>query len=71
MCKACWKQYAKHINISGEDECEVPPVPIPNTEVKLDIADDSWGSPPVKIGFRQIFLYSSLAQLVERSAVNR
>ena len=41
--------------ISGEDECEVPPVPIPNTEVKLDIADDSWGSPPVKIGFRQIF----------------
>ena len=55
MCKACWKQYAKHINISGEDECEVPPVPIPNTEVKLDIADNSWGSPPVKIGFRQIF----------------
>ena len=43
------------LNISGEDECEVPPVPIPNTEVKLDIADDSWGSPPVKIGFRQIF----------------
>ena len=45
------------LNISGEDECEVPPVPIPNTEVKLDIADDSWGSPPVKIGFRQFFLY--------------
>ena len=43
------------LNISGEDECEVPPVPIPNTEVKLDIADNSWGSPPVKIGFRQIF----------------
>ena len=42
-------------NISGEDECEGPPVPIPNTEVKLDIADDSWGSPPVKIGFRQFF----------------
>ena len=48
MCKST-------LNISGEDECEVPPVPIPNTEVKLDIADDSWGSPPVKIGFRQIF----------------
>ena len=44
-----------YLNISGEDECEVPPVPIPNTEVKLDIADDSWGSPPVKIGFRQFF----------------
>ncbi len=48
MCKST-------LNISGEYECEVPPVPIPNTEVKLDIADDSWGSPPVKIGFRQIF----------------
>ena len=41
--------------ISGEYECEVTPVPIPNTEVKLDIADDSWGLPPVKIGFRQFF----------------
>ena len=44
-----------YLNISGEDECEVPPVPIPNTEVKLDIADYSWGSPPAKIGFRQFF----------------
>ena len=47
---------------SGEDECEVPPVPIPNTEVKLDIADNSWGSPPAKIGFRQIFLYQKSTQ---------
>ena len=49
------RKFKIHINISGEYECEVTPVPIPNTEVKLDIADDSWGSPPVKIGFRQIF----------------
>ena len=56
---------------SGENDGEVTPVPIPNTEVKLSSADDSWGLPPVKIGIRQIFIYSSLAQLVERPAVNR
>ena len=49
------RKFKIHINFSGEYECEVTPVPIPNTEVKLDIADDSWGSPPVKIGFRQFF----------------
>ena len=27
---------------SGEDDVEVPPVPIPNTEVKLHCADDTW-----------------------------
>ncbi len=48
---------------SGEDECEVPPVPIPNTEVKLDIADNSWGSPPAKIGFRQIFYIKKAPKL--------
>ena len=42
-------------NISGENDGEVTPVPIPNTEVKLSSADDSWGLPPVKIGIRQIF----------------
>ena len=56
---------------SGEYYEEDTPVPIPNTEVKLFSADDSWGLPPVKIGLRQIFIYSSLAQLVERPAVNR
>ena len=54
----------------GEDVTEVTPVPIPNTEVKLRKAEDSWGMPPVKIGIRHA-LYSSLAQLVERPAVNR
>ena len=47
----------RHINISGENVDEVTPVPIPNTEVKLDVADNSWGMPPVKIGVRQIFLF--------------
>ena len=27
---------------AGVDDGEVPPVPIPNTEVKLTCADDSW-----------------------------
>ena len=27
---------------SGEDNAEEPPVPIPNTEVKLRCADDIW-----------------------------
>ena len=49
---------------------EVTPVPIPNTEVKLVKAEDSNGLPIVKIGVCHI-LYSSLAQLVERPAVNR
>ena len=44
-------------NISGEDIDVVTPVPIPNTEVKHIGADDSLGSPPAKIGIRQIFLY--------------
>ena len=46
-----------YINFSGEDVIEVTPVPIPNTEVKLEEADNSWGRPPVKIGVRQIFLF--------------
>ena len=29
-------------NISGDNGIEVPPVPIPNTEVKLYSADDTW-----------------------------
>ena len=27
---------------SGDNDAEVPPVPIPNTEVKLCSADDTW-----------------------------
>ena len=41
--------------ISGEDIYEATPVPIPNTEVKLVIADNSKGMPLVKIGVCQIF----------------
>ena len=42
--------------IVGVDYNEGPPVPIPNTEVKLAVAEDSNGSLIVKIGICQIFL---------------
>ena len=32
---------AKH-SMAGADNVEGPPVPIPNTEVKLDCAEDTW-----------------------------
>ena len=46
------------------------PVPISNTEVKTKYADDTRELPCLENRYCQI-LYSSLAQLVERSAVNR
>ena len=52
-------------NISGEDIDVVTPVPIPNTEVKNIRADDSLGSPPAKIGIRQIFFISKNRNLTK------
>ena len=64
-------------SIVGVDCDEVPPVPIPNTEVKLIGAEDTWleaarenrlmPTPAVAI----LRTYSSLAQSVEHAAVNR
>ena len=61
----------KHINFSGDDYMEEIPVPIPNTEVKLQCAEDICGLPCRENRLLPDFIYSSLAQLVERSAVNR
>ena len=36
------KCYTKPVILVGDDDGEVPPVPIPNTEVKLTRAEDSW-----------------------------
>ena len=36
---------------------EVPPVPIPNTVVKLLSADDTWGVTPWEIRTSLLFLY--------------
>ena len=63
--------------IVGVDCDEVPPVPIPNTEVKLIGAEDTWleaarenrlmPTPAASL----LRSYSSLAQSVEHAAVNR
>ena len=47
------------------------PVPIPNTEVKRDSAEDTCGLPCWKNRLSLDFIYASLAQLVERSAVEQ
>ena len=57
--------------VSGDDNKEEIPVPMPNTEVKLLSAENTCGLPCWKDRKLPGFIYSSLAQLVERSAVNR
>ena len=58
---------------------EGPPVPIPNTEVKLTSADNTCletdredrSMPTQRIRLCESFAYASLAQQVEHAAVNR
>ena len=54
----------------GDNYIRVIPVPMPNTEVKPYVPKILANFFAGKIGHRQI-LYSSLAQLVERSAVEQ
>ena len=67
-------------SIVGVSNGEGPPVPIPNTEVKLTSADNTCletdredRSMPTLKGFGacQTLLFASLAQQVEHAAVNR
>ena len=58
-------------NFSGDNDEEEIPVPMPNTEVKLLSAEDTYELPCWENRKSPVFYYSSLAQLVERSAVNR
>ena len=44
-------------NISGDDDLEEIPVPIPNTEVKLQSADDTSGLPCVENRLSPDFFY--------------
>ena len=68
------KKYGKHRipNRVGVDSEEGPPVPIPNTVVKLNSAENTWleaaredRSTPT------LFLIALIAQSVEHAAVNR
>lgn len=54
----------------GIDCDEGPPVPIPNTEVKLSSAEDSWLEAACENRKTPTFIYSSIAQSVERMTVN-
>ena len=56
--------------ISGDNNEEEIPVPMPNTEVKLLGAEDTYELPCWE-NRTSPDLYSSLAQLVERSAVEQ
>ena len=67
-------------NAVGVFNGEGPPVPIPNTEVKLTSADNTCletdredRSMPTLKGLAQVrpFVFASLAQQVEHAAVNR
>ena len=55
--------------MSGSDGEEATPVPIPNTEVKLFSADGSWGSPPVRVGRCQAYLFLVLFKSSRGGAV--
>ena len=57
----------KSAGVNGD---EVPPVPIPNTEVKLISVDDSWMETSWENISTPAFIYSSIAQSVERMTVN-
>ena len=67
------EKYTNKNKVSGDNNEEEIPVPMPNTEVKLFSAEDTCGLPYWENRKSPVFLfiYSSLAQLVERSAVNR
>ena len=56
--------------ISGDKNGEEIPVPMPNTEVKLSSAEDTCELPCWE-NRSSPNLYSSIAQSVEHSAVNR
>ena len=60
-----------YLNDIGDDDVRGTPVPMPNTEVKPYDAEDTLGEISGENMELPIFVYSSLAQSVERTAVNR
>ena len=56
----------------GVDSEEGPPVPIPNTVVKLFSAENTWRAAAREDkATPTLFLIASIAQLAEHAAVNR
>ena len=54
----------------GVTNAKGTPVPIPNTEVKLCSAENTWSETTREDRSTLTYLYSSLAQLAERMTVN-
>ena len=52
-----YKQHSCLKALSGSHSKRVPPDPISNSEVKTLSADDSVGSPHVKVGHRQVIIH--------------
>ncbi len=57
-CKGLWVTVMT--GLPGDHSKREPPDPIPNSEVKTLRADDSMGSPHVKVGHRQAIHYKAL-----------
>ena len=72
LCLVLWMfEESIYNKISGANSCEDPPVPIPNTEVKLTNAENTWlvttrenrTVPALRFIFLNL-IYSSVAQSV-------
>ena len=58
--------------IVGVHNCEDPPVPIPNTVVKLVCAENTWlATAREDKSMPTLFLFAPLAQLVEQLTLNQ
>ena len=68
---SCEGTYLIQFKISGGNGWEATPVPIPNTEVKLPHADNTWLVTAREDRSLPDSIYSSIAQLAEHAAVNR
>ena len=56
--------------LASADSAQVPPVPMPNTEVKLSSAENTWMETSWEDREVLAFVYSPIAQSVERVTVN-
>ena len=59
------------IYLVGVNDDEGPPVPIPNTVVKLISAENTWREAAREDRSAPTYIFSSIAQSVEHAAVNR
>ena len=56
--------------LASADSAQVPPVPMPNTEVKLSSAENTWMETSWEDREVLAFKYYPIAQSVERRTVN-